>query len=75
MFQELATRITKRKNFDQNFGRVKYSASRRENVVMMSFPLNEHIIMITADPGVNIDRLAWKVIQLFGSQWSEFFGK
>ena len=43
MFQELAHRVANRKGFDANLGRVKYSASRRENVVMMSFPLGKSI--------------------------------
>ncbi len=74
MFQELAHRVANRKGFDANLGRVKYSASRRENVVMMSFPIGRYVILITAEPGVNIDRLGWKIIQKLGNQWSEFQG-
>ena len=74
MFQELAHRVANRKGFDANLGRVKYSASRRENVVMMSFPLGRYIILLTAEPSVNIDRLGWKIIQKLGNQWSEFHG-
>jgi len=74
MFQELAHRVANRKGFDANLGRVKYSSSRREKVVMMSFPIGRYVIMITAEPGVNIDRLAWKIINKLGKQWSEFQG-
>lgn len=74
VFQELAHRVANRQGFDASMGRVKYSASRRENVVMMSFPLGRYIIMITAEPGVNIDRLAWKIIYKLEHQWSEFYG-
>ncbi|MDH3657816.1 MAG: hypothetical protein OEM77_06735 [Nitrosopumilus sp.] len=74
MFQELAHRVANRKGFDANLGRVKYSSSRREKVVMMSFPIGRYIIMVTAEPGVNIDRLAWKIIYKLGKQWSEFQG-
>ena len=74
MFQELAHRVANRKGFDANLGRVKYSASRRENVVMMSFPIGRYVILITAESGVNIDRLGWKIIQKLGNQWSEFQG-
>jgi len=58
MFQELAHRVANRQGFDASLGRVKYSSSRRENVVMMSFPIGKYVIMITAEPSVNIDRLA-----------------
>jgi hypothetical protein len=75
IFRELALRISTRKNFDYSMGAVKYSASRREKVVMMSFPLKNTILLITAEPNVNIDRLAYKIIQIIGKDWSEFYGE
>lgn len=73
--KELASRVVKRKKYDVELGRVKYSASRREHVVIMSFPIYEKVIMIVAEPHVNIDRLAFRIIEKLGSQWGEFFGK
>jgi hypothetical protein len=70
--KELAARVAKRKKFDVELGRVKYSASRREHVVIMSFPIDEKVIMIVAEPNVNIDRLAFKIIEKLGSQWGDF---
>ncbi|WP_371816006.1 DUF6659 family protein [Nitrosopumilus sp. K4] len=75
IFRELAIRVATRVKFDYSMGRVKYSASRREKLVMMSFPLKKVILLITAEPNVNIDRLAYKIIQILGKEWSEFFGK
>ncbi len=74
-FRELALRISTRKKFDYSMGAVKYSASRREKLVMMSFPLKNMILLITAEPNVNIDRLAYKIIQILGKDWSEFYGE
>ncbi len=74
MFQELAVRVGHRKNFDSKMGRVKYSASRREYLVMMSFPIGGNILLITAEPHVNIDRLAYKIIEKMGQQWYDFYG-
>ena len=74
MFQELAHRVANRTEFDANLGRVKYSSSRREKVVMMSFPLGKYIVLVIAEPSVNIDRLGWKIIDKLGNQWSEFHG-
>ncbi len=74
MFQELAHRVANRSGFDANLGRVKYSSSRREKVVMMSFPIGKYIILVIAEPSVNIDRLGWKIIDKLGHQWSEFLG-
>ena len=75
IFRELALRISTRKKFDYSMGPVKYSASRREKLVMMSFPLKNLILLITAEPNVNIDRLAYKIIQILGKDWSEFYGE
>ncbi len=75
VFRELAIRISTRKNFDFSMGAVKYSASRREKLVMMSFPLKNIILLITTEPNVNIDRLAFKIIQILGKDWSEFHGE
>jgi len=75
VFRELAVRISTRKNFDFSMGAVKYSASRREKLVMMSFPLKNIILLITSEPNVNIDRLAFKIIQILGKDWSEFHGE
>ena len=73
--KELAARVEKRKKYDVELGRVKYSTSRREHVVIMSFPIYEKVIMVVAEPNVNIDRLAFRIIEKLGSQWDEFFGK
>ncbi|HUU49116.1 MAG TPA: DUF6659 family protein [Nitrosopumilaceae archaeon] len=75
VFRELALRISTRKKFDYSMGAVKYSASRREKLVIMSFPLKNMILLITAEPNVNLDRLAYKIIQILGKDWSEFFGE
>ncbi len=75
IFRELAIRVATRVKFDYSMGRVKYSSSRREKLVMMSFPLKNSILLITAEPNVNIDRLAYKIIQFLGNDWSEFFGQ
>lgn len=75
IFRELALRISTRKKFDYSMGAVKYSASRREKLVMMSFPLKNMILLLTAEPNVNIDRLAYKIIQVLGKSWSEFYGE
>ena len=75
LYMELALRVATRREFDSSMGRVKYSAARREKVVMMSFPLKNCILMVVAEPHVNIDRLAYKIIKKLDHQWYEFFGK
>ena len=74
IYSQLAHRAANRSGFDANFGRVKYSSSRREKVVMISFPIGRYILLVIAEPSVNIDRLAWKIIYKLDHQWSEYYG-
>jgi len=73
--KELASRVAKRKKLDVELGHVKYSASRREHIVIMSFPIYEKVIMIVAESNINIDKLAFKIIDKLGRQWGEFVGE
>ena len=66
MYMELALRVSMRKDFDYSLGPVKYSASRRENVVMMSFPINNNVLLISAEPDSDIDKTANKIMKLIG---------
>ena len=75
VLKEIAIRVSKRKKHDNELGRVKYSASRREDVVIMSFPIFDNSIVIVAEPNVNIDRISWQIIQILGKQWSTFVGE
>ncbi|MCH7968046.1 MAG: hypothetical protein IH841_02165 [Thaumarchaeota archaeon] len=75
ILKEMASRISKRKIHDKELGRVKYSASRREDVVIMSFPIYQNAVAVVTESNVNIDRIAWRIIEILGYQWSEFVGK
>ncbi|MEM3064508.1 MAG: DUF6659 family protein [Candidatus Nitrosotenuis sp.] len=66
MYMELALRVSMRKEFDYALGPVKYSASRREKAVMMSFPIGANILLVSANPDVDIDRTAKKIMKLAG---------
>lgn len=66
MYMELALRVSLRKDFDYSLGKVKYSASRREKTVMLSFPINSNVLLVTAEPDVDIDKTANKIVKLLG---------
>jgi hypothetical protein len=68
---ELASRVTKRKKFNSELGNVKYSASRRDRVVIMSFPISDMVVMILAEPHINIDRFAFRILSKLDRQWGE----
>jgi len=62
MYMELALRVSMRMEFDYCLGPVKYSASRREKAVMMSFPINNKVFFISAETWVDIEKLAKKIM-------------
>lgn len=66
MYMELALRVSMRMEFDYSLGPVKYSASRREKVVMLSFPINNNVLMVSADVSIDIDKFANKVLKIIG---------
>ena len=66
MYMELALRVSMRKEFDYSLGPVKYAASRREKAVVLSFPMNSNILLVSAEPNVDIDKTANKIMKLVG---------
>ena len=64
MFMELILRVTTRQEFDSTMGQVKYTASRREKIVVMSFPLEKDVFLVSAKPDVDIEKTAKKVMNL-----------
>ena len=67
MYMELALRVSMRMEFDYCLGPVKYSASRREKAVMMSFPINNQVLLISAETLVDIEKLAKKIMLIISA--------
>lgn len=64
MYSDVVLRVSLRKDFDYSMGPVMYSASRREEAVMISFPLGRRVLLVTAEPDVDIDKIAQKIIKI-----------
>ncbi|TLX74020.1 MAG: hypothetical protein E6L05_02870 [Thaumarchaeota archaeon] len=68
MYMELALRVSMRKDFDYSLGPVKYTASRRQKAVVISFPINSNVLLISTEHTVDIDKLANKIMKTIGLQ-------
>ncbi len=66
LYMELILRVSTRQEFDQTLGVVYYSASRREKAVLLSFPIGNKVLLVSADANVNIDETAKKVKKIAG---------
>ena len=64
MFIEAVLRIRTRQDFDENLGPVKYAAARRTNVVTLTFFVDDKVLFISAEPDVDIDLTAKKILQM-----------
>ncbi len=66
LYMELILRVSTRKEFDYSLGPVEYSASRREKAVVLSFPIGNKVMLVSAETDVNIDETAKKIKKICG---------
>ena len=66
MFMEAVLRQRTREEFDYNLGPVQYGAARRKNAVILSFPIDKNVLFISAEPFVEIDKTARKIMKIYG---------
>ncbi|HUT05219.1 MAG TPA: DUF6659 family protein [Nitrosopumilaceae archaeon] len=66
MFIEAVLRIRTRQDFDENLGPVEYAAARRTNVVTLTFFVDDKVLFVSADPNVDIDITARKILEIIG---------
>jgi len=66
-FMEFVSKISIRTEFDQSLGPINYLAARRDKAVLISFPfpVSKIILLISAEPSVDIENIAKKVVDIF----------
>ncbi len=66
-FMEFVSKVTIRKEYDESLGPINYLAARRDKAVLVSFPfpLSRFVLLISANPSVDIEKLAAKVVDIF----------
>jgi len=66
-FMEFVSKASIRKEFDQSLGPINYLAARRDKAVLVSFPfpITKIVLLISAEPRVEIEMLAQKVVKIF----------
>lgn len=64
LYMELVLRAKMRREFDRVLGSVQFAMSYREKVVIMSFPLKDHVLLLSAEKGVNFAEIPFKVIKI-----------
>ena len=66
-FMEFVSKISIRKEYDQSLGPINYLAARRDRAVLMSFPfpITKIVLLISAEPTVDIEETAKLVVSIF----------
>ena len=75
-FYKFAVEISLRTDsYSTSLGALNYIASRRDKVILISFPfpVTTNILLISAEPGLDIEKLAENVVKIFSGDSSEFF--
>ncbi len=65
MFMELALRVRMRHEFDGEFGKVHFSMSYRDKVIVMSFPLsNDDVLLLSCEKEIDFGKLPFDVLKI-----------
>ena len=63
LFMELALRVKMRSEFDGELGKVKFSLSFREKLIVMSFPLKSDVLLVSMDKRMSFDTIPFKILK------------
>jgi len=67
-FMRYAAKISLQEEYDSSLGALNYIAARRDKIILISFPfpVSRHILLVSAEPGLDIEKLAKIVVRIFG---------
>lgn len=70
LYIQMALEIAMRKEFDDTLGKINYIATNRNKVLMITIPMVDHVILISAEPTYAADQIIAKahVLELFHSE-------
>lgn len=74
-FYKFALNVSLRTDeLNNSLGALNYIASRRDKVILISFPfpVTTNILLISAEPGLDIEKLAQNVVKIFSDDSSGF---
>ena len=63
-FMEYSLRQNMRKEFDEDFGDVRYTYTEREKETLFTFPLDNHLIIVACCSGINPVSFSRKIISI-----------
>nr|AIE98971.1 hypothetical protein [uncultured marine thaumarchaeote KM3_103_A05] len=64
LYMELALRVKMRREFDDDLGKVKFSMSFREKLIVMSFPMENDVLMVSMERKTQFENIAYSILKL-----------
>ena len=64
LYMELALRVKMRSEFDDDLGKVKFSMSFREKLIVMSFPVENDVLMVSMESKTKFEQIAFSILKL-----------
>jgi len=64
LYMELALRVKMRREFDDDLGKVKFSMSFREKLIVMSFPMKNEVLMVSMERKTRFENVAFEILKL-----------
>ena len=64
LFMELALRVKMRSEFDGELGKVKFSLSFREKLIVMSFPIKNDVLLVSMERKTQFENIAFEILKL-----------
>jgi hypothetical protein len=64
LFMELALRVKMRSEFNNDLGKVRFSMSLREKIIVMSFPIESDVMMVTMEVDSQFEKIALEILKL-----------
>ena len=61
LYMELALRVKMRSEFDDDLGKVKFSMSFREKLIVMSFPMENDVLMVSLEKKTQFENIFRKI--------------
>ena len=64
LYMELVLRAKMRREFDKVLGPVKFAMSYREKVIIMSFPVNDNVLLLSTEKGIDFSEIPFKIMKM-----------
>lgn len=66
-FMQCVLQISMGQDFDEQYGPINYHVSERRNLTMLTFPIYDHVLLVTAQKNTSPISLAREIIHVIGA--------